>query len=459
MLEPPEKRIQALQFPKSIQDRARVTRGGRHTDRWRNKLKGHFVGKAAETVANPIGQGQRGQLEKEAVGVAKTTSTVEKPKARFKIGQNRRAHANKKGKASNTEACEDSEWLGKTVRVVEEGLHEGRVGRVTSASKYTNSEPPRYQVQAMEEGGKVILTESSDITLELAWAAPKPMHLDYRGVKKAQRVELAKELAITQTALIKRGHLLEDLTVEAILSEIKLRVGVPEGTIIVPPSLAKVLIREGIDTAMLTPEEQAWAKQISEAKHAYVVVPSDAPQHFTFLEVHEETDVFEMTTWNIAVRDSLKVNSENARVAAKTLLQHLKLVAENYVLPPSSNKCHQAGGWECGLWASHYVERALREQRGEGRLPRISEKQFVDRANAYIAKLKESSDCPKPKDKDAEPRAYKNIEPVHETLEIALEAGRTCHKCIARIKGYKGCRACMGEWFEEIRQKVSTSKK
>ena len=81
------------------------------------------------------------------------------------------------------------------------------------------------------------------------------MHLDYRGVKKPQRVELAKELAITQTELIQKGVLLEDLTVEATLSEIKLRVGVPEGTIIVPPSMAKVLIREGIDTVMLTPEE------------------------------------------------------------------------------------------------------------------------------------------------------------------------------------------------------------
>ena len=270
MLEPPEKRIQALQFPKSIQDRARVKRGAGQKSRWRNKLKGHFVGNAARKWRDRLAKGQREQLEKEAVGVAKTTSTVEGPKKSFKTGKNRRAHAKKKGKASKTEACEDSEkkgkasntgacedseWLGKTVRVVEEGLHEGRVGRVTSASKYTNSEPPRYQVQAMEEGGKVILTESSDITLELEWTAPKPMHLDYRGVKKPTGVDLAKELAITQTELIRKGVLLEDLTVEAILSEIKLRVGVPGGTIIVPPSMAKVLIREGIDMVMLTPEE------------------------------------------------------------------------------------------------------------------------------------------------------------------------------------------------------------
>ena len=51
----------------------------------------------------------------------------------------------------------------------------------------------------------------------------------------------------------------------------------------------------------------------------------------------------------------------------------------------------------------------------------------------------------------------KNPEPTFDTLEEALEAGKACKKCGPRISGYKGCRACMGEWFENIRLKSNSS--
>ena len=51
----------------------------------------------------------------------------------------------------------------------------------------------------------------------------------------------------------------------------------------------------------------------------------------------------------------------------------------------------------------------------------------------------------------------KNPEPTFETFEEALAAGARCKKCQPRIKGYKGCRSCMGEWFEEIRLKNNSS--
>ena len=59
----------------------------------------------------------------------------------------------------------------------------------------------------------------------------------------------------------------------------------------------------------------------------------------------------------------------------------------------------------------------------------------------------------KPKGKSA-PKACP--EPVWETFELALEAGSKCHKCTARLHGTKGCRACMGHWFEEIRRRAPT---
>ena len=72
-----------------------------------------------------------------------------------------------------------------------------------------------------------------------------------------------------------------------------------------------------------------------------------------------------------------------------------------------------------------------------------------------FTEIKDASEVkPKAKAKGkCEPKTKENPEPKWPTLEAALAAGEKCPKCIARIAGYKGCRACMGEWFEEIRQK------
>ena len=41
-----------------------------------------------------------------------------------------------------------------------------------------------------------------------------------------------------------------------------------------------------------------------------------------------------------------------------------------------------------------------------------------------------------------------------ESLEAALVAGPACKKCLPTQMGTKGCRACMGVWFEHIRQRA-----
>jgi len=42
--------------------------------------------------------------------------------------------------------------------------------------------------------------------------------------------------------------------------------------------------------------------------------------------------------------------------------------------------------------------------------------------------------------------------PVHATLEEAMIAAIVCKKCVPAQRGTKGCRACMGEFFEAIRK-------
>ena len=55
-------------------------------------------------------------------------------------------------------------------------------------------------------------------------------------------------------------------------------------------------------------------------------------------------------------------------------------------------------------------------------------------------------------------RKPKQIEPEFATLEEALEAAKLCKKCLPTKFGTKGCRACMGDFFEEIRQKGKPEK-
>ena len=41
----------------------------------------------------------------------------------------------------------------------------------------------------------------------------------------------------------------------------------------------------------------------------------------------------------------------------------------------------------------------------------------------------------------------------HASLAAAREAALACTKCETNKDGSKGCRECMGEWFEEVRKR------
>ena len=126
----------------------------------------------------------------------------------------------------------------------------------------------------------------------------------------------------------------------------------------------------------------------------------------------------------------------------------------------------QVDGWSCGMWVARWVERALRELRGEGRQTPVSISIGVSRANEFIQKLKEATDNPaaKPKGKAKAKAKAKGAkasmtedplaeEPKHASLQKAIEAAKACTKCEIKKDGSKGCRACMGEHFESVRQK------
>ena len=129
------------------------------------------------------------------------------------------------------------------------------------------------------------------------------------------------------------------------------------------------------------------------------------------------------------------------------------------------------GGWERGLWAARYFEQALREARFEGRIPPASLTQQTARLNKLIEFLKgaraDEAARAANEDKKAKAKAKakanaeasaaavlsKKVEPHFDTLEQALEAAHACKKCLMAKALTKGCRTCMGDWFEEIRQR------
>ena len=241
------------------------------------------------------------------------------------------------------------------------------------------------------------------------------------------------------------------MTVEAALKEIELRMKPPEDTVIVPPSMAKVLQRTSIENLGATDQEQAWAARLTNASHLYVVLHWS--EHFVLVEAHRGA-----ANWTIEYRDSSKHPREEHKKAAKEILENLTIHDE---VPSRANKRMQEGGWERGIFAARWVERSMRELRGEGREIPLADKAWFTRANQFVMMVKnektkedEEKAAPKAKAKaKASSKPRSDIEPKWASLEQALAAAHECKKCMPTLKGTKGCRACMGEWFEHIRQK------
>ena len=304
---------------------------------------------------------------------------------------------------------------------------------------------------------------SSEVVLEQKWTPPKPDKLDWRACKLVRRTSLAKDLAILNVEHIKKSENLELGTVNALLGEVLERVGTPPGVVVVEPSVAVAWAREGggedAPSAAPQADQQSWHKRVLEASHLLIAVHSEAPAHYTYLKVSKRGD-----DKVIEYRDSLKVPSASGQQAATRILRKLAAIGPDEDCPPSANTQFQVDGWSCGLWVARWIERDLRELRGEGRQPPVSITLACARGNEFIQKLQDASDNPAAKAKakgKAKGKAKAQAatedplakEPKHASLEDAMAAAAACTKCIPLKDGSKGCRGCMGEHFEEVRRR------
>jgi hypothetical protein len=351
----------------------------------------------------------------------------------------------------------DSPWLGKQVRVVREGPDEGRAGEVKAVLRVRDSDPAEYALNVFENTGTskcggIFQVRHPRVEEERPDAeAVKPEKLDYRVLTVQARKCLATKFGINEVEYIFDKQTLELGTVHTMMGELELRIK-PENTILVPPSVA-ITCYEGMPGDH-GGEMEKFLDELEKFKHIYVVVQSDFPSHYTMLHIER----MENDEVRIEFKDSLKSNPPTARAAATRFLRGANLIKAPAEAPESSSEAFQNDGWSCGLWATRSIERSLREHLGERRQPPRGIKALCDQANFFIKKIKDSSKddkakaAPKPKPQP-KGKVLKASEPVHETWEHALAAANACSKCVETRAGTKGCRACMGEWFEEIRMK------
>ncbi len=266
-------------------------------------------------------------------------------------------------------------------------------------------------------------------------AKPSSFKLDFGKLKASRRASLknALEGADKNLEVIVRGELIKQSTMAAILTEMELRLG-SEDTSILKPSITtpwtfhEVHYDAGGEVA-------AAEVKLQTTKHVFYVLWSDAPRHYTCLYVRS----IEGEPRHIEFKDSCP--NETARLAATKLLRNLKLIGPEEQAPPPSNTSRESNGWSCGLWSSRWVERQIRENLGEPRLPPASLAEMISRANEFISKIKEASDNERGQAKRGNSTSeIGKPSPTHEQEHQTFEVFSATSVCLPKQAPRRSCR-------------------
>ena len=363
-------------------------------------------------------------------------------------GKNKKANA-EKAKGTNVT---DSEYNDKFVRVVAEVPEQGRTGHVCNV--YASKLTAEYRLHVMDggENGGTFTVSSKDVVVESSVGKKiemAPFKINYRTVSMATRLAIHGRLVGSEDGNLER--LVKNVTIEqtslsALLHELRTRFKTGPEIRIFEPSVSTVYSYEpgGDDHGG---ENVKFSDELLASKHVFFVVWAASPSHYTYIYTRKpEGDEPRLVEY----KDSLKPAADTSRAAATRLLRNLKLAEE---CPEPCNRAFQSDGWSCGLWTVRWIERQLREIAGEPRMKPPSIMDVFGRGQEFIDKVKLAKPkATKPKAKSVA-KVYKNPEPTFATLEEALTAAHKCTKCLPTKALTKGCRQCMGEWFEHIRQK------
>ena len=106
-------------------------------------------------------------------------------------------------------------------------------------------------------------------------------------------------------------------------------------------------------------EVKDFVAQIRTSELVCMVIYSESPRHYTYLELRKDA----AKGWIVTYKDSLRFPSEKAKETAKLILINLGLEDFIHQVVPSNSQ-FQAGGWECGLFVLRWIEAAMRKFRG-----------------------------------------------------------------------------------------------
>jgi hypothetical protein len=302
-----------------------------------------------------------------------------------------------------------------------------------------------------------------------------PFKINYRTVTKAQKSQWCKILGAATTQGIEtcqQGQHMEATTLHAGILELQHRMPCPDITIM-SPALSLILARPPDPTASAVDQENLAMTLSLVATSKLVLVPvfAHGPDHYTLLVAKKMAiDI----PWEVKYRDSLPAQTATCYAAAAAIVQRLGLLPPGSVVAPSEPGL-QRDGWSCGSWVLSMMDQELRHFRTELPTPPPTIGQVRSRLNEFISKLYQvlpqgppaadtstlaltamvpaSAGQPSPETSAGPESAVRSaLEP--RTFEEALERGRQCTKCRQSVREpVKGCRACMGHWFEQIRQR------
>ena len=437
MLSPPENRIKQIQYPAAIKRRAHFISKFRK-NRWAAKFKSHFLGKAAVAWREKIAKHGKNKFHESVAATAKTKfkalpktkarrsfkAAVEEPETLSEAIEEDKKETRKRGRKTQTrEKLDEHEFLKKQVRVVGECAEEGRCGEVTEISKATSTDE-HYTCHIISENGvfSVRVEYLELVDSHKAFSEPAPFKIDLRTFKAPQRRALKHSLESSNDSLEKvvRNQTLEQSTMAAIVAEIEMRLR-PEDTVIVIPSISTVWCKDKVEEDIGGEVSTTRAKYHT-SKHLFALIWSEPPMHYTMLYVRGPSE--EQPRY-IEFKDSLKGGSEAARRAATNFLRNIEAIGPEEQAPLPCNEQFQVDGWSCGLWSCRWIERQIRENSGEARLPMTSLGDLITRTNHFIETVKAAEAhkyTAKAKAKGASKSSSLMIEPIHETFESALAA-------------------------------------
>jgi hypothetical protein len=289
-----------------------------------------------------------------------------------------------------------------------------------------------------------------------------PMSLDFRALRGPRRDQIVQALDAINNPQnlepIRSGEMLEHSTVRAALLEKEERFKMPQALLVPPQVCVSLADTDGIKFDIGGEHKKFQATVNTSELVCFVVYSIGPPRHFTYLELKQ--NLTDGKGFEVAYKDSLKQPSTSGIQAAKQILINLGL--EHFVdkVVPS-NKVYQPDGWSCGIYVLRWIEAALRRARGEPRIADASITDVTRLTNEFISKVipkakaksKAKSKAKAKSDGGKAAVTKETKEPTFETLEDALTAAHKCTKCVVTKQASKGCRACMGEWFEHIRIK------